>query len=264
MSATHSRFGASAAKVPLHRGRHRPGRLAAAGGATAPAAADTLQTPGLHQPRHPLAPDTLALGMQLGANPGRPMGPAGAGMDGLDLLRQLRIPPRPGRYRALQPRMEPARGECAQPAHRGHKVTGPVHPLRPRRLRRHRVGLPGDTSAAAFARISRPILSRRFSLRSRRSSSRSGLVRPSPRRPSSRSACRTRLRVLSAAGSNSRASESGLRPARYRLHHLPPELRRIRFSRLRHRRHLLLHPKASGVHESVATPDHPTTSGAEG
>jgi len=148
-------------------------------------------------------------------------------------------PARPGRDRALAPRTEPARGDTEQTAHRGHRVPGPVHALRPRRLRRHRAGLPGDTQAAAFARISRSSFSWRLSHRGRRSSSRSGLLRPSARRPASRSACRTRLRIVSADGPSSRAGACGLRPARCRLHHLPAELRRARSSTLCHRTHLL-------------------------
>jgi DNA replication protein DnaC len=54
----------------------------------------------------------------------------------------------------------------------------------------------------------------RFSRRRRLSSSRSGVVRPSSRRPSSRSACATHLRIACAEGSNSLASFSGERPDR--------------------------------------------------
>ena len=50
----------------------------------------------------------------------------------------------------------------------------------------------------------------------RRNSDRSAVVRPSARRPSSRSACHTQLRIDCAEGSNSRARWSGLRPDRTR------------------------------------------------
>ena len=70
--------------------------------------------------------------------------------------------------------------------------------------------------AAAFARISRSILSCLFSRRRRRSSARSSVLRPSSRLPWSRSSCLTQLRMAWAVGSNSLASASGLRPARTR------------------------------------------------
>ena len=68
--------------------------------------------------------------------------------------------------------------------------------------------------AVAFARISRSIRSCLFSRRRRRSSSCSGRLGPSRRTPSSRSACITQLRTVWPEGSNSWASESGLRPVR--------------------------------------------------
>src|SRR5262252_10435709 len=54
----------------------------------------------------------------------------------------------------------------------------------------------------------------RFSRRSRLSSSRSVVVKPSRRRPSSSAACLTHLRITLADGSNSRANWLMLRPAR--------------------------------------------------
>ena len=68
--------------------------------------------------------------------------------------------------------------------------------------------------AAAFFKISRSSRSWRFSRRSWRSSPSSKLVRPSSRRPSSRSAWRTQLRIADAEHSNSRASSPGARPVR--------------------------------------------------
>ena len=52
------------------------------------------------------------------------------------------------------------------------------------------------------------------SLLKRVSSSRSALVRPSSSRPALRTDCATQLRIDCAVGSNSRASSSGVRPAR--------------------------------------------------
>src|SRR5580692_4808525 len=68
--------------------------------------------------------------------------------------------------------------------------------------------------AAAFDSISRSSRRTRFSRRSRVSSSRSVVLKPSLRSPSSSAACLTHLRIALAVGSNSRASWSILRPAR--------------------------------------------------
>ena len=68
--------------------------------------------------------------------------------------------------------------------------------------------------AAAFFRISRSSRSVAFSRRSRCISVRSAVVRPSARRPASRSAWRTQFRIACADGSNSRPKASGDRPAR--------------------------------------------------
>ena len=62
--------------------------------------------------------------------------------------------------------------------------------------------------------MSRSSRSRRISRRRRRISSRSAVLGPSPRRPSSRSPCTTQLRIACAVGSNSRDNSSGLRPVR--------------------------------------------------
>ena len=93
------------------------------------------------------------------------------------------------RRSAAQPSVISAAGDPQHPAHRRHTVIGLV--------RLHELeDLPGTVTvsranqAAAFFRISRSSRSCRFSRRRRRSSSRSAVVRPSSRRPSSRSACR--------------------------------------------------------------------------
>ena len=57
-----------------------------------------------------------------------------------------------------------------------------------------------------FGSVLQPMRSCLFSRRNRRSSSRSAVVSPSLRRPSSRSACRTEFRIVWADGSNSLAS----------------------------------------------------------
>ena len=68
--------------------------------------------------------------------------------------------------------------------------------------------------AAAFDKISRSMRNCLFSRRNRASSFRSCVVRPSARRPSSRSACATQLRIVGSEGSNSFASSRGVRPVR--------------------------------------------------
>jgi len=89
----------------------------------------------------------------------------------------------------------------------------PGAPLRTRRVGRECVALPGEPGCGFF-RISFSCLRILFSRRSRLSSSRSALESPSLRRPSSRSACVSQLRMVWAEGSNSLASSSGVRPAR--------------------------------------------------
>ncbi len=128
------------------------------------------------------------------------------------------------------PRVVPAGGDAQHTALRGHGIDRLVIAHEPE---------PFDgidpvslaNQAVAFARISRSSFSYRFSRRRRRSSPRSSVVRPSLRRPSSRSAWPTQLRIAPAEGSNSRAST----PARpHQLDHLPPELRWIRRMCSRH------------------------------
>ncbi len=67
--------------------------------------------------------------------------------------------------------------------------------------------------AAARFRMSRSIRSRLFCRCRRSSSIRASVVSPSLRRPSAKSACLTQLRIVCSEGSNSRASDPGLRPA---------------------------------------------------
>ena len=73
--------------------------------------------------------------------------------------------------------------------------------------------VPAPQASSVSARLEEA-RNRRFSRRRRRSSSRSAVLGPSPRRPSSRSACTAQLRIACAVGSNSRDNSSGLRPAR--------------------------------------------------
>lgn len=127
----------------------------------------------------------------------------------------------------------------------------PASPSRIRRLARNRLALPSEPGCGFF-RISRSSRSCRFSRRSRRSSSRSSVVRPSSRRPSSRSAwgdaVADRLRRrLKLAG-----QLFGISSRPHQLNHLPPELGRVRRSvSLGHRGPLSA--QSWGVHETGAT-----------
>ena len=114
-------------KRPLHQVRCRSNCLVAGRRAATLAAAGALQALGLHQLRHPFAADLFALSTQFGVNARGTIGPARARVDRLDLVGQLGDPPRPGRLRTIQPRIEPARGDTEQPAHRGNRVIGPIH-----------------------------------------------------------------------------------------------------------------------------------------
>src|SRR6202140_1169914 len=71
---------------------------------------------------------------------------------------------------------------------------------------------PTNANAATASRRSPERTRPRFSRRSRLSSSRSVVVKPSLRRPPSSSACLTHWRIVSTEGSNSRASAVMLRP----------------------------------------------------
>src|SRR5215831_9319667 len=136
-------------------------------------------------------------------------------MDRNDAIPQHGILARAPRRAASRPRMIAAGGDAQNTAHRGHRMNGPV-------LAHESVSFGGTVfvsranQAAARERMSRSTLSWRFSRRKRWSSWRSAEVNPSARRPSSRSACATQLRIVCAVGSNSRSNSSGVRPARTR------------------------------------------------
>ncbi len=176
-------------------------------------AADTGHARGAHHPRDPLAADRHAGVSQFGMNPRRAVRPPAAGMDRLHTRRQVRIGLRASRQWPPTPRVVPARGDAEHAGHRGDTETSLIRTHEP-------VDLPGPVSranqAVAFARISRSSRRRRFSRRSRRSSSRSSVRRPSVRSPASRSAGATQLRIAWADGSNSRVNSSGVRPDRTR------------------------------------------------
>src|SRR5712691_8240726 len=134
-------------------------------------------------------------------------------MNRADARREFRVGARPRRGRPLAPRIVAAGGDGQHPAHRGNCVHGliRVHELE-RRDGTEPVSVANQ--AAAFDSISRSSRSTRFSRRKRLSSSRSAVVSPSRRRPSSSPACLTHLRIALAEASNSRANCAIGRPVR--------------------------------------------------
>src|SRR5262245_1519173 len=150
---------------------------------------------------------------KLGMDARHAVGTARLVMDRLDLGAQLHIGPRPQGQRPLAPRVVPAGGDTQDAAHGGDRMDGLV-------CRHELESVAGivlvsrANHAAAFDRIARSSRSWRTSRRRRRSSSRSSVVSPSVRSPTSRTACFTQLRIACAEGSNWRASSSGVRPLR--------------------------------------------------
>src|SRR5713226_6848235 len=134
-------------------------------------------------------------------------------MNRADACSKFRVGARPCRRRPLAPRIVAAGGDGQHPAHCDNPGYGLIraHELE------HRDGtepVSVANQAAAFDSISRSSRSTRFSRRNRLSSSRSAVVSPSLRRPSSSPACLTHLRMALAEASNSRANCAIGRPAR--------------------------------------------------
>ena len=177
-------------------------------------------------PSDPLAAHRRALSGQLRVNPGRSVCPSAAFVNRPHARAQRLVRGLACRALTGAPRVVPARGDSEDRAssrsernfggHRGDSKLGLIRSHEPVDLRGT---VPRANQAVAFAKISRSSRSRRFSRRRRRSSSRSAVLGPSPRRPSSRSPCTTQLRIACAVGSNSRDNSSGLRP-------VSPEVRR--------------------------------------
>ena len=152
---------------------------------SSPASAHPLHSHLFHQTRHPLARNTLALIRQFSSDPRRSIGASTPAMDPLDPGFQLRILLSSSRGWTLAPRIVPTGGNTQHSAHRDDGIALLV-------LAHELEDFPGTepvsraNQAVAFARISRSRFSCRFSRRNRPSSSRSVLVNPSARRPSSR------------------------------------------------------------------------------
>ena len=150
--------------------------------------------PGLaHQPRHALAAAPHAQRAELGMHPRRPVGPSAAREDRLNLLLQRRVSLRARGQRPILPGIETAGGDTQHTTEIADGMRGLL-------LLYELEGRPGfewvscAKKAAAFFRISRSSRRTRFSRRRRRSSARSSVVRPSVRRPVSRSACLAQFR----------------------------------------------------------------------
>src|SRR5262249_9410415 len=155
-----------------------------------------------HQARHALATRAAAGGRQLGVNPGAAVALSALGMDRHDLEAQPVVRPDPGRRRARLPRVEPRTRHLERAAQQPYRKGGLL-----RGDEREPHGFSFAKKAVAFFRMSRSILSVRFSRRSRPSSSRSSVVSaPVGPRPASTSPCRTQLRSAVSVRSSSRAT----------------------------------------------------------
>ena len=145
-------------------------------GTLAPAHAGQAQR--AHEPGDPLAADVHAERRQLRVDPTLAVGAARPRVDDADLFHERRIGRGARRRRADGPRVVPAGGDAQHAALRGDRMHGLVAP--------HELESFGGiepvsraNQAAAFFKISRSSRRTLFSRRSRRSSSRSSVVRPS-------------------------------------------------------------------------------------
>src|SRR4029078_1244867 len=200
-------------EVALHQIRRRPTGAVANRRAEPATATGPLQPRLPHQTRHSFAAHGSSLSSQLGMHARSPIGPPRALVNGANLHQQPLIGLSPLRGRTPRPGVVAAGGDAQQPTHPAHRVLGLVGSHEPESLGGIE-SVSRANQAAAFAKISRSSRSWRFSRRRRRSSSRSAVVGPPSRRPSSRSACLTQLRTDGPEGSNSFANSSGDRPER--------------------------------------------------
>ena len=160
----------------------------------------------LFQPDHALATHPVPLGLQVTMKAGAAVGAATCLMRGSNQHAELLITPRVGRGGTTLPRVESASGDVEYLTEVRERHAGLL-----RLDERESYSLSLATKAAAFFRTSRSTRRRRFSLRSRRSSSRSSVVKP--RRPCVRSARArsTQLRNADSVRSRSRATCPTLR-----------------------------------------------------
>ena len=154
------------------------------------AATDAPQVGGAHQARDALATHPLVPRDQFGMDPRGPIRPARVAVNRRNFRRQRGVLVRPlARWTAV-PRVVPAGGDLQHSAQGGDRMGGPVR----RHEREDPEGIASVSRAnqvAAFFKLSRSSRSVALSRRKRRSSTRSTVVRPSARLPSSRSAWRT-------------------------------------------------------------------------
>src|ERR1700687_3948904 len=167
-----------------------------------------------HESKHTLAraADAVVV-MEFGPDPGHAIGAARASMDFDDEFAQSRVLFLARAHRPGTPGVVAARGDLERAAQEPDLVGGLLAVDELEHGYRIELVSPAKKTAAFFS-TSFSWRSRCTSRRSRVSSPRSSLVKPSLRRPSSRSACLSQLRRLCPETPSSLASSSGLRPAR--------------------------------------------------
>lgn len=178
---------AGGGEVAINQVGGRRGRRVFGGGLEPPTPRNTLDTCLLHEPGDTLLAHTDALLAQVMQDTGSAVGLVGGLVSGLDLAQEPLVGEFSIRRWTVQPRVVPAGGDAQQTAHGGHGIGDLVIAHEPEE-RGGICSVSRANQAAAFDRISRSILSWRFSRLRRISSSFSAVVRPSERSPWSRSA----------------------------------------------------------------------------
>src|SRR5215203_6769468 len=177
----------------------------APGQPTTPPTVDALQAVLAHDAGDAFAADMDAQAQaQLGVDAWGAVGATAAVMDLADLFAEQRIRPRPVGWWAAGPGVVARARHTEHAGELGDRVVGFLRIDQPVAAHRRSVSLAKKT--AALRRISRSSRRSRTSRRSFRSSSRSAVVRPSERRPASRSAWRTQARTAVSVRSSSRAT----------------------------------------------------------
>ena len=184
-------------------------------------------------------------------NAGSSIGPTTLLVDPVDCFQKTSIRFISSRRSAIDPRVVATGGDTQQTAHGGDWIVGLIHFHEPEDFLE--IGsLSRANQAAAFANISRSTLSCLFSLRNFRSSARSTVVRPSLRRPSSRSAWAIPVADRLFVGFKLSGQLTGSAPGSMKLDYLLAKLGWISSSCSWHR--ILHSPKGLGVHETGGTP----------
>ena len=195
-----------------------------------PTLMSALKTRQRHQPDHPILADPDPLAAQHRVHPRAPV-PATAGLvDRADPLGQPRVLKLTIRRRPTEPRVVPGLGHAEQLALQGDRMFLGLLGFRDMPVHSHRVSVSRAKKAVACLRMSRSCLSRAFSRRSRRSSSRSAELSASSRSPTVRLvlAGPVTQRLLR---DPQRSGDVRERPAvADQLHRLTPELLRVRRS----------------------------------